>query len=851
MTVIDDTEIDATAQPPSRQPAAEPENARNAGFYAQRAFAAIAVLFALFLLVTESKARSTLITVVVAVGASAALWIGANLLFNQVRNHWTRFLTLLYATVTFVITAGLSGNRAIGDNPIDDPIAKFVNRTANGIKSDTLTTESAIAEIVAWLWLPLLLSIGAGCVGFFLSRTDGVVPRLAIGAGGLGVIGAITGVSFNFLARPEFDAVALIAWTALGAGVVTGIGVLRKQELGRPALLGATIGWLLGAFGAPEVGGGPAGWTVVAVTVPAILIGIRAAIQPNLGMRERGLIDNNSRKWIFLAPALTFAFAMLVVPAIATIWLSFKGRDGEQFVRWDNYVNIFQDPNSWDPVAGLQLSIFGLANGTSWILLIAASFLSAIGISLFRKSKERPRGRPGIAILAIVGSLLLLASAINWVTPSLLENVFSFNLFRTSTGRSQLMLLGLIVLAAFIIVGLRQRAQTGHLVELGTPSMGPLIVGLLLVLLAIVTTFRGTIVNNLWWVVVVTLGATAMGLAIAVLADGIRFEKIAKSIIFMPMAISLVGASVIWRFMYVARDSSKEQTGVLNGLWVGLGKLSTGREIASVVIIILLGLVAVALMVKFATRRDTVGIIAAILTPFVAFALMRVVAWVWGGELSGTVQKWIVGLLAVLVFVGLLAAVARQLTVRNWGGVALPAIGALFVGWFVFRYFAVWGGGVGGQEINTVGNVKSSPINFIQESPFNSMFLMVVLIWIQTGFAMVILSAAIKAVPTELIEAAKVDGATESQVFWRVTLPQIAPTIGVVVTTIIVLVMKVYDIVNVMTNGNFETQVLANDMFFQAFQTQNQGQGAALAILIFVSVLPVMVFNIRKMQREN
>jgi ABC-type sugar transport system permease subunit len=106
-------------------------------------------------------------------------------------------------------------------------------------------------------------------------------------------------------------------------------------------------------------------------------------------------------------------------------------------------------------------------------------------------------------------------------------------------------------------------------------------------------------------------------------------------------------------------------------------------------------------------------------------------------------------------------------------------------------------------------------------------------------------------VPTELIEAAKVDGATDSQVFWRVTLPQIAPTIGVVVTTIIVLVMKVYDVVNVMTNGNFETQVLANDMFFQAFQSQNQGQGAALAILIFVSVLPVMIFNIRKMQREN
>jgi alpha-glucoside transport system permease protein len=94
---------------------------------------------------------------------------------------------------------------------------------------------------------------------------------------------------------------------------------------------------------------------------------------------------------------------------------------------------------------------------------------------------------------------------------------------------------------------------------------------------------------------------------------------------------------------------------------------------------------------------------------------------------------------------------------------------------------------------------------------------MVILIWIQTGFAMVILSAAIKAVPEEFIEAARVDGATQSQIFWRIVLPQIGTTIGVVVTTLIVVVMKVYDIVKVVTNGQFGTQVLANDMFNQAF----------------------------------
>jgi alpha-glucoside transport system permease protein len=127
---------------------------------------------------------------------------------------------------------------------------------------------------------------------------------------------------------------------------------------------------------------------------------------------------------------------------------------------------------------------------------------------------------------------------------------------------------------------------------------------------------------------------------------------------------------------------------------------------------------------------------------------------------------------------------------------------------------------------------------------------MVVLIWIQTGFAMVILSAAIKAVPSELIEAARVDGATTPQVFWRVTLPQIATTIGVVVTTLIVLVMKVFDVVKVMTNGTLGTEVLANNMYREAFSNNNRGLGAALAVLIFVSVLPIMFMNIRRMQKE-
>ena len=128
---------------------------------------------------------------------------------------------------------------------------------------------------------------------------------------------------------------------------------------------------------------------------------------------------------------------------------------------------------------------------------------------------------------------------------------------------------------------------------------------------------------------------------------------------------------------------------------------------------------------------------------------------------------------------------------------------------------------------------------------------MIVLVWIQTGFAMVIMSAAIKAVPAELIEASKVDGATEGQTFWGITIPQIMSTIGVVVTTLIVLVMKVFDIVKVMTNGNFGTQVLANEMWQKAFTESDFGVGSAVAVVLFLSVVPIMYVNIRRMQGEG
>jgi ABC-type sugar transport system permease subunit len=347
-------------------------------------------------------------------------------------------------------------------------------------------------------------------------------------------------------------------------------------------------------------------------------------------------------------------------------------------------------------------------------------------------------------------------------------------------------------------------------------------------------------------VVVVTTFSTAVGLAIAVLADGARFEKVAKSVIFMPMAISMVGASVIWRFMYVARDASKEQTGLMNGLWVGLGRLSTGVGVASTVIVALLIVMTAAIVIREVSTRKFGRAGAALVVGVVAILAL---SWVWK-SLSGDVQRAVAGVVLSLVFVALVALVVRAVMSRLFGRAVAPAVGAILLGWFLIRYWQITGGGVGGQRLNSGGRQVGDPINFIQDPPFNNMWLMVVLIWIQTGFAMVILSAAIKAVPTELLEAARVDGATTSQVFWRVTLPQIGTTIGVVVTTLMVLVMKVYDIVQVLTNGNFGTEVLANNMYRETFVNGDYGLGSALAILIFVSVLPVIYLNIRRMQRE-
>ena len=224
--------------------------------------------------------------------------------------------------------------------------------------------------------------------------------------------------------------------------------------------------------------------------------------------------------------------------------------------------------------------------------------------------------------------------------------------------------------------------------------------------------------NTLGWIIVVPAVSVSIGLAFAILVDKLRRgEAVAKSLIFLPMAISFVAASIVWRFVYSFRpEGFGEQIGLLNSIWMGLG---------------------------------------------------------------------------------------------------------------------------------------NDPVAWLLLEPWNNLLLMVIMIWLQTGFAMVILSAAIKGVPADIIEASRIDGANEFQVFRRITVPSILSTIVVVMTTAIITVMKVFDIVWVMTNGEFGTEVIAERMIRWFFRFGNNGRGAAIAVVLFVAIIPVMVFNVKRFKAEE
>lgn len=356
---------------------------------------------------------------------------------------------------------------------------------------------------------------------------------------------------------------------------------------------------------------------------------------------------------------------------------------------------------------------------------------------------------------------------------------------------SQLFLVGAVLVIAGLLIGTfihRQRNGVVGLERTGG-SIGPILFGLFLLATAGFSVIRGTFANTLWWMLTVTVTSTVIGLVIAVLAERAgRFESTAKALVFMPMAISFVGASIIWRFQYQPRNISKNQTGVLNALWIQIGKLSHSGWPRILILLIL--------------------------AAFFLITLYRIRGRVAQGE-------GFAGYAAAAIVLGYLFV---ELARRSLGGFAYAPDGSLVADVVQFREGT---------------------------RPFNNMYLMFIMIWIQSGFAMVILSAAIKAVPEDLLEAARIDGASDSEQFFNVILPQILPTVGVVVTATLVAVVKVFDIVKVSTGGNFGTNVLANDFFHEAFNIFDRGLGAAIAVIILLIVAPVLILNVFQMQKEG
>lgn len=218
---------------------------------------------------------------------------------------------------------------------------------------------------------------------------------------------------------------------------------------------------------------------------------------------------------------------------------------------------------------------------------------------------------------------------------------------------------------------------------------------------------------------------------------------------------------------------------------------------------------------------------------------------------------WLVFFTGLVVTFGLLIAVLAD-RVRYESLVksiiflpmAISAVSAGVIWKFVYAYKPASASQIG--LLNAlVTAFGGKPVGWLIEKPFNNFALIFSNVWIWAGFCLVILSAGLKGVPREILEAARVDGASEWQVFWRITVPTIMPTITVVATTMVINVLKVFDIVYVMTNGAFDTEVIANRMYKEMFHFQNFGRASAIAVILLLAIVPFMVRNIRVFQEEE
>jgi alpha-glucoside transport system permease protein len=184
---------------------------------------------------------------------------------------------------------------------------------------------------------------------------------------------------------------------------------------------------------------------------------------------------------------------------------------------------------------------------------------------------------------------------------------------------------------------------------------------------------------------------------------------------------------------------------------------------------------------------------------------------------------------------------------------AISFVGASVIWNFVYEVKPIDASQIGllNAIIVALGGQPHGWTNYVAIAPWNNLFLVVIVLWLQTGFAMVIFSAAIKGIPDELLEAARIDGATEIQIFFRVMVPSILGTIITVTTTIIIFTLKIFDVVWVMTGAQFGTDVIATQFYRQSFINRNSGYGSAIAIVLLVAVIPVIIYNLRQVREEE
>jgi alpha-glucoside transport system permease protein len=240
---------------------------------------------------------------------------------------------------------------------------------------------------------------------------------------------------------------------------------------------------------------------------------------------------------------------------------------------------------------------------------------------------------------------------------------------------------------------------------------------------------QDVLLNNVLWILLFTLLVLGLGLLFAILTGRVRYEAVAKAVIFIPMAISFVAASVIWRFMYSYKPAGFDQVGLVNEIATKVGLQPTA---------------------------------------------------------------WLVE-----------------------------------------------------QAVPYTNQTLPSPFHT------NNVAIILVGVWMWTGFAMVVLSAGLKGLSTEVLEAARVDGASEWQVVRRIILPMLAPTIAVVATTLVIQALKIFDIVWVMTSGNFDTDVIATMMYKQMFNYQDFGKAGALAVILLLAIIPIMFITIRRVRVQG